>query len=508
MTRKELLELIANGENSGVEFKLDMIRPEQLAKEVVALANLKGGHILLGVADDKSIVGITRDNLSEWVADTVFTRYVHPVILPYYEEVRMNDNKVVAVITIGQEVFKPYVVRVNDRETAYVRIGSVSRQATREQLLVLGSSSGFIHAEVMPVYRTNINSLDRSRLENYLKDFLNDPDIPKIDDEWIARLKALGFMTEGPAGEAVCTIAGLVLFGIRPRQTLKQSGLRLMFFDAADKLYQAQLDKVVDAPLVGRFQVGKTGRNLIDAGLIEKGLELMEPFLTEESAVIDEHFRREKRWFYPFEALRELIVNALAHRDWSRFVDVEIIGYSDRLEITSPGSLPNSMTVEKMLAGQRSARNYIIVEVLRDYGYVDARGMGIRAKVVPALKASGAKWNVEATEDFVKTIVGKGGLDDYPEKKLQVSEQADSGKHRENIGKALGKCRESVGKASGKILAECRERPSVTIPELARLIGITERSVQRNIQKLQKDGLLRRVGGRKEGHWEVTHESA
>ena len=66
------------------------------------------------------------------------------------------------------------------------------------------------------------------------------------------------------------------------------------------------------------------------------------------------------------------------------------------------------------------------------------------------------------------------------------------------------KRRESVGKASGKILEACRERESITIPELAALIGITERSVQRNIQKLQADGLLRRVGGRKEGYWEVV----
>ena len=65
------------------------------------------------------------------------------------------------------------------------------------------------------------------------------------------------------------------------------------------------------------------------------------------------------------------------------------------------------------------------------------------------------------------------------------------------------KRRESVGKASGKILDACREKPAITIPELAKLIGITERSVQRNIQKLQADGLLRRAGGRKEGHWEV-----
>ncbi|GAB6060165.1 winged helix-turn-helix domain-containing protein [Desulfonatronum parangueonense] len=72
-----------------------------------------------------------------------------------------------------------------------------------------------------------------------------------------------------------------------------------------------------------------------------------------------------------------------------------------------------------------------------------------------------------------------------------------------DVGKVSGKCRESVKKTSGKILDACREKPSITIFELAELIGITERSVQRNIQNLQKDGLLRRIGGRKEGRWEV-----
>lgn len=496
MNKRELLELIASGENSGVEFKLDTVRPEQLAKEVVALANLKGGHILLGVADDKSIAGVSRGNLSEWLADTVFARYVHPVILPYYEEVQLDDGKVVAVVTIGQEVSKPYVVRANDREIAYVRIGSISRQATREQLLMLGSASGFIHVEIMPVHRTSFDSLDRSRLENYLKDILKDPDPPDTREAWIARLQALGLMIEGPFGESVCTIAGLVLFGIRPRQFMKQSGVRLMFFDAPDMIYQAQLDRVLDAPLVGRFQVGRAGKSLIDGGLIEKTLEAMGPFVTRESDTIDEHFRRDKQWLYPFEAMRELLINALAHRDWTRFVDVEIVGYSDRLEITSPGALPNAMTVEKMLAGQRSARNPIIVEVLRDYGYVDARGMGIRVKVVPALAASGAEWRVEATDDFVKTTVGKA-----------ARSAVTPGESPESVSETSGKRQQDVGKTSGRILQLCRERPLVTIPELAESIGISERSVQRNIQKLQQTGWLRRVGGRKTGHWEVTHES-
>ena len=79
MKRSELLELIAGGENSGVEFKRDDLRPEQLAREVVALVNYQGGRVLLGVEDDGSITGIQRDHLERWVMDSVFGRVVHPM---------------------------------------------------------------------------------------------------------------------------------------------------------------------------------------------------------------------------------------------------------------------------------------------------------------------------------------------------------------------------------------------------------------------------------------------
>ena len=497
MKKQEILNLIVNGENSGVEFKRDDVRPEQLAREIVALANLKGGRILLGVGDDGTISGITRSNLSEWVADTVFGRYVHPQILPYYEEVAMGGGKRVAVVTIEHEIFKPYVVRANDRETAYVRIGNVTRPATREQLLMLGAASGAVHTEIMPVNRTSLGSLDQARLENYLRDILKDPEVPGDRDGWITRLKALGFMTDGVADESVCTVAGLVLFGIRPRQTLKQSGVRLMFFDAVDKIYQALLDKVIDAPLVGRFQVGRVEKSLIDAGLIEQTLEAMQPFVTLEPDAIDENFRREKAWLYPFEAMRELLVNALAHRDWSRFGDVEIAGYRDRLEIISPGALPNAMTVEKMMAGQRSARNHIIVEVLRDYGYVDARGMGVRTKVMPALKAGGIRSVFDATDDYLKVVVGKASV-----KAIEIAKKV-SVKSAKIVGKASVKAAGHVGKTSGEILSAISRNPDITIPELAEVVGVTRRSVERHLRNLQNKGLLKRVGGRKQGQWEV-----
>ena len=76
MLKSELLQMIANGESSGLELKRDDVRPEQLAKEIVALANFQGGHVLLGVEDDGSVSGIQRPDLETWVMDTVFGRYV------------------------------------------------------------------------------------------------------------------------------------------------------------------------------------------------------------------------------------------------------------------------------------------------------------------------------------------------------------------------------------------------------------------------------------------------
>lgn len=404
MLKAELLEIIANGENSGVEFKRDDIRPEQLAKEVVALANFQGGRVILGVEDDGSISGIQKDNLEEWVMN-IFRDKIHPMILPFYEQIKIDAHNTVAVITFPQGISKPYVVRHAGDETIYIRVGSTSPRATREQQMRLFELGGMLHTEVMPVPRTDMSCLDEARLQNYLRDIIKDPEVPSSPSEWEARLLSLGFLAK--AGDTIyCSIAGLLLFGKNPRRYLKQSGLRLLAFAGEEKQYQALLDRILDGPMVGRWELTDSGKSLIDSGIIERFIEQISPFVSLEAAVIDEGFRRESQWFYPIDAIREVLVNALAHRDWTRFVDIEVSLYADRLEVISPGALQNSMTIEKMIAGQRSPRNILIMEVLRDYGYVDYRGMGIRTKVVPLMKRMNHVEPIfEATEDYLKTVL-------------------------------------------------------------------------------------------------------
>jgi ATP-dependent DNA helicase RecG len=416
MLQDELRALISNGENSGVEFKRDDVRPEQLAKEIVALANFQGGRVLLGVEDDGTISGIARADLETWVMDTVFSRFVHPLLLPFYEEVALDDGKRVAVVSITQGTAKPYVLRHKGREEIYIRVGSTSRQATREQQARLFALGGLLHAETLPASGTRFGDLSLERLRDYLLNRVSDSELPADEAAWERRLAGLGFMVPQEAAGHVCTIVGLALFGHRPRRSLPQAGVRWMAFAGPSKEYQALDDALIEGPLVALLRDGSG--DLLEAGLIERVVERMRPFVSAEAAGVQDSMRRERTWFYPIEAIREALLNALVHRDWTRLPEVEVVSYADRLEITSPGALQNSMTVEKMLAGQRSPRNPLLVEVMRDYGYVDARGMGVRRKIVPLVRAATGREAVfEATEDFVRVVLPRRPQDVTDKKK-------------------------------------------------------------------------------------------
>ena len=411
MTRTELLELIANGENSGVEFMRDDLRAESLAKKITSLANSWGGRILLGVENDGTVSGIRRDNLEHWVMDAVFGRKVYPPILPFYAEIPVDERRRVAVIDIGEGANKPYAVRRGGREDIYVRVGSTSQLANREQQARLFALGGMSRAELLPASGSGLRDLSRERLEGYLTVIVGEREAPASERAWIERLCGLGFMVERPGGPPACTIAGLALFGYRPRRLLRRAGVRWMAFEGSEKTYRALDDRVIDGPLIGLWRNFSGGcREIAEKGLIELLADAMKPFVSEDGEnLVEGAMRRERSWRYPPEALREAVVNALAHRDWTRYEEVEIVSYADRLEVLSPGALQNSMTVEKMVAGQRSTRNSLIVDVLRDYGYVDARGMGVRKKIIPLMRAgNGVDPKFEPTEDYLRLTLRRG----------------------------------------------------------------------------------------------------
>ena len=188
------------------------------------------------------------------------------------------------------------------------------------------------------------------------------------------------------------------------KSAISQAGLRLIAFPGPDMDYDASLDEVLDLPFVGLGEQAK-GR-FIEQSLPERALSYLQPHVSRERL---EGMTRSRFWDYPVEVIRELLVNASAPRDWTRQNDTRVVVYRDRMEVTSPGALPNGMAVDKIKAGQQTPRNTHIVRILRDYGLMDDRGMGIRRKVIPLMRERNrTEPDFEAAADYFKVTLWKG----------------------------------------------------------------------------------------------------
>lgn len=377
-TRTELLEIIENGENSGVEFKRDELQNHQFAKELVAFSNFEGGMIMLGVDDDGRVFGLTRERLEEWVMTTCRDK-IRPGIIPFFETIRdLTPGKDVAVVRVprGVDVHSQWH---NNRHTYYIRVGTQSREPTPEELSRLFQQRGTFRAELRPISGATLVDLDRRRLKDYFGR-IRQQDVPEDDDDvgWQTLLVNTEIMVE-----AGVTLSGMLLFGKTPNRFLPQAGIDAAAFPGTEKDYAARERAVLRGPMTPLLN---DSDELIEAGLVEQALSFVGRN-TSVTAVLENGARRVEKPTYPREAIREAIVNALIHRDYLfSNTDIELAIYQDRLEIISPGKLPNGITPDRMRAGTRAARNQLLKDVMRDYRYLEHMGMGVPRKIVRGMK--------------------------------------------------------------------------------------------------------------------------
>ena len=431
MNRTELTELIQNGENSGVEFKRDTEDNRALAKELVAFANLQGGCVLLGVDKDRTVFGLTRidprdepgdgtvrtyDRLEEWIMQACRDK-IRPELIPYFEVLRdVEPGLDVAVVKI-ERGWSVHHVWHDQHRSYYIRVGTLSREASPEELERLFQRRGAFRLEIRPISGSSLEDLDHRRLRDYFERVRSQyfpSDQPSAEwkeriaaeagreDEsrWrqIAELRERQWIEEQrvaletllvnteflDAGERhPGTVAGILLFGRDPRRFLPQSGIDAAAYDGREKDYAARERLSLRQPMVAlRAADGST----VEAGLVEQAVEFVRRNTSVAAQLVD-GARREERREYPEEAVREAVVNALVHRDYLlSSTDIELSLYSDRLEIISPGRLPNGITPERMRVGCRAARNQLLKDVMRDYGYLEHMGMGVPRKMVKAMR--------------------------------------------------------------------------------------------------------------------------
>jgi len=386
MNRTELAEVINNGENSGVEFKRDDTVPERLAKEMSALLNLEGGYILLGVEKDRTVSGLARppEKAEEWVMEVART-HLRPATIPYWETIEWETGKIVGIVSLPADgPDKPYKAKRGSAWMTEIRVGTTTRDATDEEEIRLYQQSGRLQYDRKPVPGAALADLDRRRLVNYFRDIRRQECPDDADEDGWQRLLINTELMEEDRGRGIPSAGGLLLFGMRPNRYLPQSGITAVAYPGMAKDYEAKERAVIRGPAVALFS---EAGDIVETGVIEQTLDFVRRN-TAMAASIDDGGRRQERWDYPSEAIREAVVNAIAHRDYTITVtDIELSLYSDRLEVISPGRLPNTVTVDKMRAGYRASRNELIKEVLRDYRYIEATGLGVPRKIVQGMRA-------------------------------------------------------------------------------------------------------------------------
>ncbi len=432
---------------------------------MAAFANSEGGIILIGVTDNGSIVGLSQREVNRinQIISNAASHLVRSPLTVQTENVAVEKDQVVIVLTIPSGLDKPYF---DKNGVIWLKVGADKRRVnSKEELRRLFQMTDQFHADELPT-KAGIEALDKLRFRDFLRD-VHKRDFPDDQTEVIQLLRSMNLATD----DGMLNLAGVLMFAERPEwikpqfvvKAIRYPGNEIHITDYVDtEDFTGPLQKVFDdamAFIMRNLHKVQAGRGVNAPGLPE----------------------------IPESVFEELLVNALVHRDYLVNAPIRLFIYDNRIEVVSPGHLPDNLTVEKILAGNSNIRNPILVSYVAK-GLLPYHGLGSGIK-----RALDAWPRIDFTDDrdgclFTATVHRT------PVEELSLAKASPT---------TSEKRRKSVGKTSEKILEVCRENSSVTIFELAEILGVTERSVERNISKLQAAGLLRRVGGRKEGYWEV-----
>ncbi|MCD4783938.1 MAG: putative DNA binding domain-containing protein [Candidatus Eremiobacteraeota bacterium] len=395
LKERDILELIKNGENSYIEFKEDTVSNKRLTREMIAFSNHRGGIILLGVDDNGNIVGMTRDDNNDRIFN-LCTDLIMPRINPSYYEIVIG-NKRVGIIEIENGYNKPYFIeeRVTidgKRQTVkvfYNRYGAQTKEITdRDELQRLFQSSKNIHYEIIPVSNSRFDDFERGFLEQYFEKFRKIDLRRKSFDEVenvLSNLDLIDRETKSP------TIAGLLLFGENVSSFLPQAGVRVIHVSGREKSDEKVNHKVFESGIL---------RN------IENTMNYL--YIANRHEMVINGVRRKDLYDYPLDALREIVVNAFAHRDYTIMGSkIYVWIFDDRIEITSPGRIPNTITKEGMKLGIAYHRNPVIMKFLYDAGLVEQLGQGI-PRAIKLLEENGnPEMEIEEFQDQLTFVIYK-----------------------------------------------------------------------------------------------------
>lgn len=356
MDSKQLSEILKKGENSRVQFKERLDNQDSIAAELIAFSNSKGGVLVFGVNDKTGeAIGLNYIQIQDYgnKIGTIANELIKPQVFITTEVVDIC-GKSLLVVDVAEGIAKPY----KDRNgTIWIKQGADKRRLTdNNEQIRLFQQSGLIYIDEMKVPYTGIEDIDTEKVKKYLVAVSDEeePITPTL-------LKNVNVIKDDQL-----TLGGLLFFGKNPQKYRPAFCIKAVSFfgnELGGSDYRDSEDIVGTIPEMFQKSISFFTRNLHH---IQAGQSFNSTGLLEISPVV----------------LEELLQNALTHRDYSKNAPIRICIFDNRVEIISPGKLPNSLTVENIKRGNAVVRNNLIVS----YSTKLMRYRGFGSGIIRALK--------------------------------------------------------------------------------------------------------------------------
>lgn len=432
-------------ESNRLEFKRELPQKDQIVKTVIAFCNLHGGKLVIGVNNDRSIVGLPENQLEdtiESIKQSIFDA-CSPQIMPRLYIQRFADVAIL-VVEVSEGMNKPYYRRSKGiSKGTYIRLGRHTMHASNELIQELKWQSSGIDFEVTPSYQATMDDLDHDAIKNFLANRLNHGTLI-LDD---STLKSYNIISYDQA-KKFPSVLSILLFGRDPQQYYSEAMI-----------------------ICSHFQ-GTKGRETI-ATVDCKGT-LFKQFNQAFAFINDRIYRsfnitklkRSEKLEIPEIAIREALLNAIVHRNYHIKAPTKIAIYDDRIEIFSPGYFPGPIRIDNLTAGITYLRNPALGKILREAGYIEKLGSGFITIFSTYEKANLQKPEVIEGENFIKCILPR-------------------------ISRAV---ENDVLTDTDRIMQLFNVSHEITIKEITQQLSISKATATRRINEMIENGLIRRTG--------------
>ena len=482
MTEQELIELCSLGESTTVQYKLEFTTQKQIAEELVAFANTRGGIIVFG-AEDKTgkMVGLTYEQVqytSRELGNTA-NEQVRPVIYIETETVK-HEGMAYVVAYVKNGIYKPYKDLSGN---IWVKQGSDKRRVTENsEIRRLLQNSHQYQVDADGVEGSSEDNIDTKALDSYFAHVYG----KGADDFKMPRKNVLrnAHITDDLGR---LTVAGLMFFAKEPQQFRPHHCIKAVWFygnEIGGMEYRDSRDIMGTIP-----------------EMYDEAVRWLKSCLNRPQN--GQSFNSVGELEIPEVVLEELMQNALVHLDLLKPAAIRLLVFDNRIEIVNPGCLPDGQTIDEMLLGNSDPRNPLLAQF--GSNTMPYRGLG---SGIPRVMATGSDVELIDRPDgnqFVARIWRTTQKDEITTQKANDELSSTTQKGNLATQKSRIATQKPLNATQKKILAYLHNYPKATRKKMAEALGdITEDGVKFNIGLMQQYGALKRKGSRKNGEWEVN----